>query len=140
MRSVFALRFHPGDRLKREVEPLTRWMAEQMVRLPPEHVEGERVKSTDFLNNANDSGVNIRVINVRRTTKRTGTTPQSGSRSSSTATAHVRRGHWRRQRYGTGMEQVKRIRIAPVLVNAHRKDITLSVYRLPAAKKMVSVN
>lgn len=31
-------------------------------------------------------------------------------------TPHYRRGHWRKQRYGVGLSQTKRIRIAPVIV------------------------
>lgn len=45
--------------------------------------------------------------------------------------AHVRRGHWRRQHHGPRGELVKRVRIAPTVVNAQRSELGTRVYRLP---------
>lgn len=45
---------------------------------------------------------------------------------------HLRRGHWRRQRFGPGRAEVKRIRIAPAVVNAQRGPLHAQVYRLRA--------
>lgn len=41
-----------------------------------------------------------------------------GTEGDKTVTPHWRRGHWRRQHHGPGKTLVKRIRIAPVIVNA----------------------
>jgi hypothetical protein len=70
----------------------------------------------------------IRVLDVRRT---------EGDDGGATATSrhvapHLRRGHWRRQRYGAGRQEIRRVRIAPVLVNAARGPLAQRVYRLPS--------
>jgi hypothetical protein len=89
------------------------------------------VTSKDFRRNGRRSGAGVRVVDVGATHR-----PASPSITSSDGSSefhvspHIRRGHWRRQRYGTGLEQIKRIRIAPVLVNAHRGDVAPRVYRL----------
>jgi hypothetical protein len=44
---------------------------------------------------------------------------------------HTRRGHWRRQHTGPGGEIIKRVRIAPTVVNASRGLLAPRVYRLP---------
>lgn len=90
--------------------------------------------STDFQRNAKRAGAGIRVVNVGAT-HRNLSSHRHGEVDESEAhvTPHIRRGHWRRQRFGPGLEQVKRIRIAPVLVNAHRGDIAARVYRLRAS-------
>ncbi|MEY2474064.1 MAG: hypothetical protein QOK28_3393 [Actinomycetota bacterium] len=47
---------------------------------------------------------------------------------------HTRRGHWRRQHHGPGNTLVKRVRIAPTLVNAGQGPLSPRVYRIrPAA-------
>ena len=46
------------------------------------------------------------------------------------------RGHWRRQRHGPGKVEVKRVRIAPALVNAARGPLAPRVYRLPSAERI----
>jgi hypothetical protein len=70
------------------------------------------------------------VLNVKRTSGDRATGNDGPGR---TVAPHVRRGHWRRQYYGPGRQLVKRIRIAPVLVNAVRSGIAPRVYRLPVA-------
>jgi len=45
---------------------------------------------------------------------------------------HFRRGHWRKQRYGTGLSQIKRIRIAPVIVKGKDGE--------PEARKGYKIN
>lgn len=72
----------------------------------------------------------VRVLNVKATGSES--TSGGGDQRGHTMAPHIRRGHWRRQHYGPGRSQVKRIRIAPVLVNAGMGDIGLRVYRLPA--------
>jgi hypothetical protein len=52
-------------------------------------------------------------------------------RTGRTMRAHLRRGHWRRQHHGPQGELVKRVRIAPTVVNAQRSDLGTRVYRLP---------
>ena len=42
----------------------------------------------------------------------------------SSVRAHWRRGHWRQQRHGDGLEQIKRLWIKPVLVGGNREDST----------------
>jgi hypothetical protein len=69
----------------------------------------------------------VRVLNVKRTTG-SGDATDAVPR---TVAPHVRRGHWRRQRYGPQRQQVKRVRIAAALVNAGRADMAPRVYRLP---------
>lgn len=68
----------------------------------------------------------VRVLNVRRTAGR------SASDGNGRAVApHARRGHWRRQHYGPAGSLVRRVRIAPVLVNAGQAHLAPRVYRLP---------
>jgi hypothetical protein len=48
---------------------------------------------------------------------------------------HRRRGHWRRQHFGLGRTQTRRVRIAPVMVNAGRLGADRpQIYRLPEPK------
>ncbi|WP_238840794.1 hypothetical protein [Prescottella equi] len=70
----------------------------------------------------------VHVLNVKATSR-----SESGSDAGSgtPVAPHIRRGHWRRQRYGPKRSLEKRVRIAPVLVNAARGDIGPRVYRLP---------
>jgi hypothetical protein len=70
----------------------------------------------------------LRVLDVKRTEGHGG-----GEPTGRTIAPHVRRGHWRRQHYGAGGVNVKRVRIAPTLVNAGQGPLAPRVYRLPAA-------
>lgn len=88
------------------------------------------ISSADFQRNARRSGGDVRVVDVGSTHRKAGARRNRDDDSGIHVTPHIRRGHWRRQRYGQGGEQIKRIRIAPVLVNAHRGDIAPRVYRL----------
>lgn len=78
----------------------------------------------------------VRVLNVARTgggMQRT-TTP-----TGRTVAPHLRRGHWRRQHHGPRGSLVKRVRVAPVLVNASRlSDVVPQVYRLPVEAAVVA--
>ncbi|QXC46203.1 hypothetical protein [Rhodococcus qingshengii] len=71
----------------------------------------------------------VRVLNVKATGR-----AESGAAQGTGAQVapHIRRGHWRRQRYGPKRSLERRVRIAPVLVNAARGDIGPRVYRLPS--------
>ncbi|XKH58417.1 hypothetical protein LG293_17505 (plasmid) [Citricoccus nitrophenolicus] len=95
------------------------------------------VSSADFQRNARRSGSGIRVVDVKSTHRSPAPSAGSGEPESHVA-PHIRRGHWRRQRHGSKREQVKRIRIAPVLVNAHRGDIAPRVYRLRRDPQLVA--
>jgi hypothetical protein len=88
------------------------------------------ISTTAFKRDAKRAGAGIRVVNVG-STYRNGKSRRTGETEPDThVSPHIRRGHWRRQRFGPGLEGSKRIRIAPVLVNAHRGDIAPRVYRL----------
>jgi hypothetical protein len=96
------------------------------------------VSSTDFRRNAKRAGAGIRVVDVRSTHRGAGPRPSRViGEPDVSVSPHIRKGHWRRQRFGRGLEQFKRIRIAPVLVNAHRGDIVHRVYRLRRSAKIV---
>ncbi|WP_016894201.1 hypothetical protein [Mycobacteroides abscessus] len=77
---------------------------------------------------------NVHVLNV------TATTPAPevhgaarGEPTGRTTAPHRRRGHWRRQHYGPGRANTRRVRIAPVMVNAGRVGSDRpQIYRLPA--------
>lgn len=69
----------------------------------------------------------LRVLDVRRTEGH-GTAEPTGRR----VAPHVRRGHWRRQHFGPGGNQVKRVRISPTVVNAGRGPLAPAIYRLPS--------
>jgi hypothetical protein len=85
--------------------------------------------SPSFRRDADRSGAGgVRVLNVRASIKTaTGAAETTGRH----VTPHVRRGHWRRQRYGPGRQEVRRIRIAPLVVNAHRGAAGHRVYVIP---------
>jgi len=99
--------------------------------IPLSEVETQ-ISTADFQRDAKRSGAGIRVIDIGSTHR--GSNSLRGSpdsdRDVARVTPHFRRGHWRRQRFGPGLEESKRIRIAPVLVNAHRGGIAHRVYRL----------
>ncbi|AVL98219.1 MULTISPECIES: hypothetical protein [Microbacterium] len=98
---------------------------------PLSEVEAQ-ISTADFRRDAKRSGAGIRVIDVGATNRGSKSSRRPAADDSDTApmTPHFRRGHWRRQRFGRGLEESKRIRIAPVLVNAHRGGIAHRVYRL----------
>lgn len=73
----------------------------------------------------------VHVLRVKRATNRQGEADAIGR----SVSPHVRRGHWRRQRYGPLRSAIKRVRIAPVLVNAGRGGLAPRVYRLPSASE-----
>jgi len=98
------------------------------------------ISSPDFQHNAKRAGAGIRVVDVRATNRSASSrAPHDGDRESTDTNVapHIRRGHWRRQRFGQGLQESKRIRIAPVLVNAHRGDIAHRVYRLRRSPRIV---
>lgn len=63
---------------------------------------------------------------------RTESHPNSAVGSGRTLAPHTRRGHWRRQHHGPGSEQIKRVRIAPTLVNAGLGPLAPRIYKLPS--------
>lgn len=73
----------------------------------------------------------VHVLNVTATTA-VDDIAAHGEPTGRTTAPHRRRGHWRRQRYGPGRAQVRRVRIAPVMVNAGRLGTERpQIYRLP---------
>lgn len=88
------------------------------------------IDSAAFRRDADRTGAGgVHVLNVRSTTKDSASVESTGRQ----VAPHVRRGHWRRQRFGAERREVKRIRIAPVLVNAHRGRMETRVYQVPTA-------
>jgi hypothetical protein len=75
----------------------------------------------------------VHVLNVAATTPASDPSSSATAGPSGRTTApHRRRGHWRRQHYGPGRVEVRRIRIAPVMVNAGRLGSDRpQIYRLP---------
>lgn len=74
----------------------------------------------------------VHVLNVSATSAAADAAGK-GEPTGRTTAPHRRRGHWRRQHYGPGRAQVRRVRIAPVLVNAGRRGSGRpQIYRLPA--------
>jgi hypothetical protein len=95
------------------------------------------ITDPDFVRNARRAGAGIRVVDVRATNRgASARASHDGEATEANVSPHIRRGHWRRQRFGHGLEQSKRIRIAPVLVNAYRGDIAHRVYRLRRSEKI----
>ncbi|WP_100481018.1 hypothetical protein [Mycobacteroides abscessus] len=74
----------------------------------------------------------VHVLNVTATSTPDQTPTATAEPTGRTTAPHRRRGHWRRQHYGPGRTNTRRIRIAPVMVNAGRfgGDRT-QIYRLP---------
>jgi hypothetical protein len=74
----------------------------------------------------------VHVLNVTATTPAEPRLLAKGEPTGRTTAPHRRRGHWRRQHYGPGRTQTRRIRIAPVMVNAGRLGADRpQIYRLP---------
>lgn len=99
--------------------------------IPLAEVETQ-ISTPGFQRDARRSGAGIRVIDVGSTNRGSKSANRSSDHGHGPApmTPHFRRGHWRLQRFGPGLGESKRIRIAPVLVNAHRGGIAHRVYRL----------
>jgi hypothetical protein len=75
----------------------------------------------------------VRVLDVKATTPtESGSDPADIPRK---VTPHLRRGHWRKQRHGPQASLIKRIRIAPVAVNAHLGAMAPRVYRLTSDER-----
>jgi len=74
-------------------------------------------------------GDRVYVLAVRATRARSVRSEPTGRQ----LPAHLRRGHWRRQHHGPRGELVKRVRIAPTVVNANRHELATRIYRLPSA-------
>lgn len=74
----------------------------------------------------------VHVLNVTATTPTEQQPTAKGGPTGATTAPHRRRGHWRRQHFGLGRTQTRRIRIAPVMVNASRLGTDRpQIYRLP---------
>jgi hypothetical protein len=74
----------------------------------------------------------VHVLNVTATTPDEPQLSAKGEPTGRTTAPHRRRGHWRRQHYGPGRTETRRIRIAPVMVNAGRLGADRpQIYRLP---------
>lgn len=87
----------------------------------------ELAKKPTFRRDADRAGAGgVRVLNTRAT--HGGGAGEDDGTPKRELAPHVRRGHWRRQRFGPGRQQIKRIRIAPVVVNAAKGNIGHRVY------------
>ncbi|WP_336794106.1 hypothetical protein [Gordonia malaquae] len=75
----------------------------------------------------------VRILNVRAT--RSAASESASASVGGTVAPHIRRGHWRRQRYGSKRSLIKRVRIAPTLVNAAHGDMASRVYVLPSSRQ-----
>lgn len=74
----------------------------------------------------------VHVLNVTATTPNDEQRSAKGEPTGRTTAPHRRRGHWRRQHFGPGRAQTRRVRIAPVMVNAGRLGADRpQIYRLP---------
>lgn len=69
----------------------------------------------------------VHVLNAARTATRS-TRPNPTGR---TVTAHIRRGHWRRQPVGVGRTQIRMVRVSPAIIGAGNLPKAAPVYRLP---------
>lgn len=77
----------------------------------------------------------VHVLNVTATTPAEQQPTVKGEPTGRTTAPHRRRGHWRRQHFGPGRTQTRRVRIAPVMVNAGRLGSDRpQIYRLPTPK------
>lgn len=77
----------------------------------------------------------VHVLNVTATTPADPQLTAKGEPTGRTTAPHRRRGHWRRQHFGPGRTQTRRVRIAPVMVNAGRLGADRpQIYRLPTPK------
>lgn len=100
-------------------------------RLPAEHetTTGERARAQ------NKPADTVHVLNVTATTPTDPQQSTKGEPTGRTTAPHRRRGHWRRQHFGPGRSQTRRVRIAPVMVNAGRFGADRpQIYRLPTPK------
>ena len=95
---------------------------------------GEHDVDDEFITSPKDTNAfrrqpqTVRILDVALTTSEP-TAPAVAS--GRTLPPHLRRGHWRRQHYGTANKLTKRVRIHPVLVNASAGPLAPQVYRLP---------
>jgi hypothetical protein len=100
----------------------------------PEHIspaQADRLRTDPTFRRLEPRGgtAAVRVLDITRTARHGTRTAVPTGRP---VAPHMRRGHWRRQRFGPGGLQVRRVRIAPTLVNASRyADAAPQVYRLP---------
>ncbi len=70
----------------------------------------------------------VHVLNATRTASVAARTNPTGR----TVTAHIRRGHWRRQHVGVGRSQIRMVRVSPAIVGAGNRPLSTPIYRLPA--------
>ena len=78
------------------------------------------------------AGIGVRVLDIDATSPPR-PTPHTGSGSASARSSHLRRGHWRRQRVGTGRHTTRWTWVRPTTVNPAGTPTSTQVYRLPAA-------
>lgn len=69
----------------------------------------------------------VHVLNAARTATAAARPRPTGR----TVTAHIRRGHWRRQPVGVGRSQIRMVRVAPAVIGAGNLPRTAPIYRLP---------
>lgn len=71
----------------------------------------------------------VHVLNAARTASASARSHPTGR----TVTAHLRRGHWRRQPVGVGRSEIRMVRVAPAVVGAGSgaRPLSTPIYRLP---------
>lgn len=71
----------------------------------------------------------VHVLNAARTASAAARSHPTGR----TVTAHLRRGHWRRQPVGVGRTEIRMVRVAPAVVGAGNgaRPLSTPIYRLP---------
>ncbi len=102
----------------------------------PGHVRGEEEQETVAPSGGKPGATRaedtVHVLNVTATTPADPQLAAKGEPTGRSTAPHRRRGHWRRQHFGPGRTQTRRVRIAPVMVNAGRLGADRpQIYRLP---------
>jgi hypothetical protein len=109
----------------------------------PGHVRGEEeqepVAASGGKAGATRAEDTVHVLNVTATTPSDPQLTAKGEPTGRSTAPHRRRGHWRRQHFGPGRTQTRRVRIAPVMVNAGRLGADRpQIYRLPTPTSTTS--
>lgn len=90
-------------------------------------------ESREALRRLEREGAGVHIVDTSRTKRGT---PKEGAASTGdtrNVAPHVRRAHWRKQRYGSGLRDARMVHIAATVVNIHRGNMQHQVYTLPPA-------
>lgn len=78
-------------------------------------------------------GAGVHIVDTGRTKARAPKDAAASNGETRNVAPHVRRAHWRRQRYGSGRVNTRMVHIPATVVNIHRGNLAHQVYTLPAA-------